>query len=76
MFKNPTNAGLAYVALSRAQEMKDVYIKGDLEQAGIHASPDALAETDWLQAIFDQNLAKISERAEKYCKNQTYPKMI
>ena len=66
MFKNPTNAGLAYVALSRAQEMKDVYIKGDLERAGIHASPDALAESDRLQAIFDQNLAKISERAEKY----------
>jgi exonuclease III len=66
MFKNPTNAGLAYVALSRAQEMKDVYIKGDLEQAGIHASPDALAESDRLHAIFDQNLAKISDRAEKY----------
>jgi hypothetical protein len=66
MFKNRTNAGIAYVALSRSEQLNDIYIKGTLERDGIHASPDALEETNRLQTIFDQNAIKVNERAEKY----------
>ena len=66
MFKNRTNAGLAYVALSRSEQLNDVYIKGPLERDGIHASPDALEETNRLQTIFDQRAIKVKERADKY----------
>ena len=66
MFKNRTNAGLAYVALSRSEQLNDIYIKGTLERDGIHASTDALEETNRLQAIFDQNVVKSYERADEY----------
>ena len=68
MFKNKTNAGLAYVALSRSEQLSDIYIKGTLEREGIHASPDALKESDRLQGIFNQNVAKMDEKAEHFFK--------
>lgn len=57
---------MAYVALSRSEQLNDVYIKGRLDRDGIHASPEALEECNRLQSIFDQNMSKINERAEKY----------
>ena len=57
---------MAYVALSRSEELNDVYIKGILDRDGIHASPEALEECYRLQNIFDQNMSKMNERAEKY----------
>ena len=35
---------MAYVALGRSEELKDIYIKGKVDPEGIHASPEALAE--------------------------------
>ena len=67
-FKSPNNAGIAYVALSRSEELKDVYIKGELDRAGIHASPEALEETNRLETIFEQNVAKIKDTADKHWK--------
>ena len=50
---------MAYVALGRSEELKDIYIKGKVDPKGIHASPEALAETIRLQTIFDNRVEKI-----------------
>ena len=65
-FKSPNCAGLAYVALGRSEEIKDIYIKGKIEKEGIHASQDALEETNRLQAIFDENVNRLNQRAENF----------
>ena len=57
-FKRRTNAGMAYVSLGRSTRLKDIYIKGKVDPQGIHASPEALEETERLQSIFDQNIGR------------------
>ena len=52
-FKSKKNAGMAYVALGRSEELKDIYIKGKVDPAGIHASPEVLEETFRHQDLFD-----------------------
>ena len=59
-------AGLAYVTLGRSEELKDIYIKGTLLREGIHASPDALEETNRLQSIFDEKVNKLHEQAKTF----------
>ena len=65
-FKSMNCAGLAYVTLGRSEELKDIYIKGTLLREGIHASPDALEETNRLQSIFDEKVNKLHEQAKTF----------
>ena len=65
-FAHPNCAGVAYVCLGRSEELKDIYIKGKLDREGIHASTDALEETNRLQTIFDQNVERLKEKAENF----------
>ena len=67
-FKNKKNAGMAYVCLGRSEKLKDIYISGELDIEGIHSSPDALAETQRLQNIFDENLLKEKEKGNLFWK--------
>ena len=67
-YKSKKNAGMAYVALGRSEELKDIYVKGKVSSDGIHASPVALEETDRLQSIFDQRLEKLTEQKEEFWK--------
>ena len=53
-FNSRSNARIAYVTLGRSKELNDIFIKGELEREGIHASPQALKETNRLQSIFDK----------------------
>ena len=59
---------MAYVALSRSERLEDIYIKGDLDRTGIHASPRALGETARLQTLFDKKMENINFLMEKYWK--------
>lgn len=65
-FKSKSNAGIAYVTLGRSRELNDIFIKGDLEREGIHASPEALKETYRLQSIFDEKVERLNERAAQF----------
>ena len=56
------------MCLGRSRQLEDIYIKGKLDKEGIHASPEALEETKRLQAIFDENISKLNEQAERYWK--------
>ena len=49
---------MAYVCLGRCQKKDDIFIKGKVDPAGIHASPEALEETKRLDKIFDENIKK------------------
>ena len=59
---------MAYVALGRSEELKDIYIKGKVDPKGIHASPEALAETIRLQTIFDNRVEEIGTQKENFWK--------
>ena len=59
---------MAYVALGRSEELKDIYIKGKVDPAGIHASPEALEETIRLQALFDQRVSIKDKQKENFWK--------
>ena len=59
---------MAYVSLGRSEQLKDIYIKGKIDPAGIHASPIALEATKRLQNIFDERLEKIAALKEKFWK--------
>ena len=65
-FKRKTNAGMAYVSLGRSTRLKDIYIKGKVDPIGIHASPEALEETERLQSIFDERVKMMDEIREKH----------
>ena len=65
-FAHPNLAGVAYVCLGRCEELKDIYIKGKLDKEGIHASPEALEETNRLQNIFDQNVERSTQKANNF----------
>lgn len=67
-FKKKTNAGMAYVCLGRTEQLKDIYIRGKVDPAGIHASPEALEESKRLQTIFDQRVQIMNEKRERYWK--------
>ena len=45
---------MAYVALGRTEQLKDIYIRGQVGPEGIHASEVALEETNRLQRMFDE----------------------
>lgn len=47
--------GMAYVASSRSERMKDYYIAGHFDVKQIKCNLDALAETNRLQKIFDDS---------------------
>ena len=55
-FKSRKNAGMAYVALGRSEELKDIYIKGEVDPKGIHASPEALEETKRIEFLIISNV--------------------
>ena len=57
---------MAYVCLSRCQDKNDIYIKGKVDPAGIHASPEALEETKRLDKIFDDNVQKQNDLKESH----------
>ena len=57
---------MAYVTLGRSERLEDIYIKGDLEKEGIHASPRALEETERLQSIFNQKIDRTNDLKDKY----------
>ena len=59
---------MAYVALGRSEELKDIYIKGKVDPADIHASPEALGETIRLQSLFDERVEAIEIQKEKFWK--------
>ena len=65
-FKHKNNAGLAYVCLGRSRRFEDIYIKGPIDKEGIHASVEALEETNRLQDIFDEKVNKLNDQAEKF----------
>jgi hypothetical protein len=67
-FKKSNNAGMAYVCLGRSEKLKDIYISGELDIAGIHCSPDALAETQRLQEVFDDNILKQEQKRNLFWK--------
>ena len=52
---------MAYVALGRSIELKDICIKGKVD-------PEALAETIRLQYIFDKRLEEIATKKEEFWK--------
>ena len=56
------------MCLGRSRQLEDIYIKGKLDKEGIHASPEALEETHRLQAIFDENVNKLNEQAQRFWK--------
>ena len=70
-FKSRKNAGMAYVALGRSEELKDIYIKGTVDPKGIHASPEALEETKRIENIFDQRVEATNNR-NKDCWKVSY----
>lgn len=57
---------MAYVALGRSTCLKDIYIKGKVDPSGIHASPEALEETERLQSIFDERVRMMDDIREKH----------
>ena len=57
---------MAYVCLSRCQDINDIYIKGKVDPAGIHASPEAIEETKRLDKIFDENVQKQNDLKESH----------
>ena len=57
---------MAYVCLGRCQEKDDIYIKGKVDPAGIHASPEALEENERLDKIFDENVKKQKDLKETH----------
>lgn len=57
---------MAYFSPSRCKEIKDIYINGKVEAEGIHASPEALEETERLQSNFDQRIEKMIIKNEKH----------
>ena len=59
---------MAYVAMGRSEELKDIYIKGKVDPKGIHASPEALAETKRLQEIFDKRTECLEEQKKNFWK--------
>ena len=59
---------MAYVALGRCEELKDIYIKGKVDPEGIHASPEALEETERLQSIFDLRVEAKKEHSTNFWK--------
>ena len=59
---------MGYVSLGRNTDMKNVFIKGKVDPAGIHASPLALEETNRLQTIFDQREEELATRDQKFWK--------
>ena len=59
---------MAYVALSRSQRFDDIFIKGEVDKNGIHASARALEESQRLFAIFNQKLERLNETREKFWK--------
>ena len=59
---------MAYVALGRSKELKDIFIKGKLDRNGIRASPEALEESKRLQKIFDENMEKLKQLKEMFFK--------
>ena len=67
-FKAKNNAGLAYVCLGRSRQFEDIYIKGPLDKKGIHASVEALEETNRLQAKFDEKVTELDEQDKSFWK--------
>ena len=65
-FSDKKNAGMAFVCLSRCQKRNDIHIKGKVDPAGIHASPEALEETKRLDKIFDDNVKKQNDLKESH----------
>ena len=59
---------MGYVSLGRNTDMKNVFIKGKVDPAGIHASPLALEETIRLQTIFDQRVEELATQDKKFWK--------
>ena len=59
---------MGYVALGRNTDMNNIFIKGKVVPAGIHASPLALQETNRLQTIFDQRVEELATRDKKFWK--------
>ena len=51
---------MAYVALGRTEQLKDIFIRGQVDPEGIHASEVALEETNRLQRIFDERVQTIN----------------
>ena len=70
-FKRKNNAGMAYVALGRTEQLKDIFIRGQVDPEGIHASAVALEETDRLQRIFDERIETLNEQ-KKNCWKISY----
>ena len=57
---------MAYVSLGRSTRLRDIYIKGKVDLEGIHASQEALEETERLQSKFDERMKLINEIREKH----------
>ena len=57
---------MAYVSLGRSTRLRDIYIKGKVDVQGIHASQEALEETERLQSKFDERMKLINEIREKH----------
>ena len=66
--KDRTNAGMAYVCLGRSEQLKDIHIRGQLEKECIHASPQALEESERLQTIFDQGVQEAQDQDQRFWK--------
>ena len=65
-FSDKKNAGMAFVCLSRCQKRNDIHLKGKVDPAGIHASPEELEETKRLDKIFDDNVKKQNDLKESH----------
>ena len=54
--------GMAYVMLGRSSRRQDIFISGKLDTSQIRCNPDALEESNRLQEVFDENVAKMNEK--------------
>ena len=59
---------MAYVSLGRTELLKDIFIRGEVDPEGIHASPKALEETMRLKNLFDQRVISLNERRQNFWK--------
>ena len=60
--------GLVFVQLSRSERLQDIYISGELDVSKIVCDPDALAESNRLEEIFNKSEKEKEEKREKCIK--------
>ena len=64
--KRKMEKGMAYVMLGRNENLKDIYISGDLTKDAINVSQRALDESKKLLKIFQDNQAILESKADTY----------